>query len=83
MTSDDNSIPLRQSWIIRNSESVFEKRMLSNQEKREKEFLSCREEYFIKKILIIVTGFSLYGFLAFLVPDPMMTFIPIFSSTSC
>jgi hypothetical protein len=82
-TSDDSSKPLRQSWIVKNSESIFEKRMLSNQTKREKEFMSCREEYFLKKILVIVLVFTFYGFLVFIWPDPMVTFMPIFSSTSC
>jgi len=62
---------------------MLEDQFMANQARKEKEFALCKESYFIKKIFYIILGCSLYATIAFIAPEPLFTFLPIYKSTAC
>lgn len=63
--------------------SQFEKRLLKNERKKEKELYDCREQHYIKLIVLIITFFTLFGILVYLQLDPFFMFMPIYRSDQC
>ena len=63
--------------------SQFEKRLIKNERKKEKELYDCREQHYIKLIVLIITFFALFGILVYLQLDPFFMFMPIYRSDSC
>mmetsp|Transcript_21656 Transcript_21656/g.33332 ORF Transcript_21656/g.33332 Transcript_21656/m.33332 type:complete len:172 (-) Transcript_21656:1150-1665(-) len=59
-----------------------ERKLKEHQEKKDREMIECREGHYLKLTSVIICGFTLFGMLAFMLPDYFFMLMPIFRSTA-
>ena len=63
--------------------AMFETGVNKNEKLKQNQIKACRENFYLKKIAILLSCFALYGLVVWIFLDPMFSIMPILSANAC